>query len=99
MIAHQAEARRDKRAKVIHADGEFSASQQLANAAQVMIGSQPATLELRFLPTPTEIAAEKNSTIVFALPLELLQGFFNLARQSAAGSGVNGNVLRAPTPV
>jgi regulator of protease activity HflC (stomatin/prohibitin superfamily) len=74
-MARQAEAEREKRAKVIHAEGEFSASQQLAAAAQV-IGSQPATLQLRYLQTLTEIAAEKNSTIVFPLPLELLQGFF-----------------------
>jgi len=64
-----------------------------------MIGSQTATLQLRYLQTLTEIAAQENSTIVFPLPLELLQGFFNLAPQSAACSGVNGNVLRAPTPV
>jgi regulator of protease activity HflC (stomatin/prohibitin superfamily) len=73
--ARQAEAEHEKRAKVIHAEGEFSASQQLANAAQV-IGGQPATLQLRYLQTLTEIAAEKNATIVFPLPLELLQGFF-----------------------
>jgi len=99
VIARQAEAWRERRAKVVHAEGEFSASQQRANAAPVMIGSQPATLQLRYLQTLAEIAAEKISTIVFPLPLELLQGFFNLARQSAAGSGVNRNVLRAPTPV
>ena len=77
-MARQAEAEREKRAKVIHAEGEFSASQQLANAAQV-IGSQPATLQLRYLQTLTEIAVEKNSTIVFPLPLELLEGFFKRA--------------------
>ncbi|MBV8717148.1 MAG: slipin family protein [Chloroflexi bacterium] len=76
-MARQAEAEREKRAKIIHAEGEFSASQQLANAAQV-IGSQPATLQLRYLQTLTEIAAEKNSTIVFPLPIDLLQGFLNL---------------------
>ncbi len=99
LIARQAEAGREKRAKVIHAEGEFSASQQLANAAQVLIGSQPATLQLPYQQTLTEIAAEKNSTIVFPLQLDLLQGFFNLAPQSPAGRGVNGNVLRAPRPV
>jgi regulator of protease activity HflC (stomatin/prohibitin superfamily) len=77
-MARQAEAEREKRAKIIHAEGEFSASQQLANAAQV-IGSQPATLQLRYLQTLTEIAAEKNSTIIFPLPLDLIQGFLNLA--------------------
>jgi len=77
-MARQAEAEREKRAKIIHAEGEFSASQQLAAAAQV-IGSQPATLQLRYLQTLTEIAAEKNHTIVFPLPLELIQGLLNLA--------------------
>ncbi len=73
-MARQAEAEREKRAKIIHAEGEFSASQQLAAAAQV-IGSQPATLQLRYLQTLTEIAAEKNSTIVFPLPIDLLEAF------------------------
>ena len=71
-MAKQAEAEREKRAKIIHAEGEFSASQQLAAAAQV-IDSQPATLQLRYLQTLTEIAAEKNSTIVFPLPIDLIQ--------------------------
>ena len=94
-MARQAEAEREKRAKVIHAEGEFSASQQLAAAAEV-IGSQPATLQLRYLQTLTEIAAEKNSTIVFPLPLELLQGFLRLP--TPANVGHNGNVPKAPTP-
>jgi len=71
-MAKQAEAEREKRAKIIHAEGEFSASQQLTAAAQV-IHSQPATLQLRYLQTLTEIAAEKNSTIVFPLPIDLIQ--------------------------
>ena len=96
-MARQAEAEREKRAKVIHAEGEFSASQQLANAAQV-IGSQPATLQLRYLQTLTEIAAEKNSTIVFPLPLELLQGFFSLPATAGErnDTGAEGNVPRTP---
>src|SRR5919204_1228787 len=93
-MARQAEAEREKRAKIIHAEGEFSASQQLANAAAV-IGSQPATLQLRYLQTLTEIAAEKNSTIVFPLPLDLLQGFLNLP--APAPRDVNGNVPHVPT--
>ena len=88
-MARPAEADREKRAKVIHAEGEFSASQQLAAAAEV-IGSQPATLQLRYLQTLTEIAAEKNSTIVFPLPLDLLQGF--LPRPTHTVAGRNGNV-------
>src|SRR3989440_437775 len=95
-MARQAEAEREKRAKVIHAEGEFTASQQLANAAAV-IGSQPATLQLRYLQTLTEIAAEKNSTIIFPLPLELLQGFFHVP--AAPPADVNGNVPHVPTPL
>jgi len=86
-MARQAEAEREKRAKIIHAEGEFSASQQLANAAQV-IGSQPATLQLRYLQTLTEIAAEKNSTIVFPLPIELVTAFLNVA-SAHSGNGVD----------
>lgn len=92
-MARQAEAERERRAKIIHAEGEFGASQQLAAAAQV-IGSQPATLQLRYLQTLTEIAAEKNSTIVFPLPLDLLQGFLNLPSTLRA----NGHEAAAPTP-
>src|SRR3982075_2127844 len=94
-MARQAEAEREKRAKVIHAEGEFSASQQLAAAAQI-IGSQPATLQLRYLQTLTEIAAEKNSTIVFPLPLDLLQGFLNLPT-SLSGNGREPAPTPAPT--
>src|SRR5215208_2729426 len=78
-MARQAEAEREKRAKVIHAQGEFEAAQQLAAAAAV-IGSQPATLQLRYLQTLTEIAVEKNSTIIFPLPIDLLAGFLDLPR-------------------
>src|SRR6266704_479456 len=71
-MAKQAEAEREKRAKVIHAQGELLASTQLAQAAEV-IGSQPAALQLRYLQTLTEIAVEKNSTIIFPLPIDLIQ--------------------------
>ena len=73
-IAKQAEAERERRAKIIHAEGEFQAAQKLADAAQI-IGTQPATLQLRFLQTLTEIAAEKNSTIVFPVPIDLISAF------------------------
>jgi regulator of protease activity HflC (stomatin/prohibitin superfamily) len=73
-IAKQAEAERERRAKVIHATGEFEASQKLADAARI-ISTEPATLQLRFLQTLTEIATEKNSTIVFPVPIDLLSGF------------------------
>ena len=70
-MAAQAEAEREKRAKIIHAEGEFIASEQLSRAAAV-IATEPIALTLRYLQTLTEIAGEKNSTIVFPLPLELL---------------------------
>jgi regulator of protease activity HflC (stomatin/prohibitin superfamily) len=71
-IARQAEAEREKRAKIIHAEGELSASEKLSQAASV-IGQQPLAITLRYLQTLTEIATEKNSTIIFPLPIELLQ--------------------------
>lgn len=75
-MARQAEAEREKRAKIIHADGEFQASQTLADAAKI-IGTQPQALQLRYLQALTEIAAEKNSTIVFPLPIDLISSFIN----------------------
>src|SRR2546429_858870 len=71
-MARQAEAEREKRAKIIHAEGELDASAKLAQAASV-IAAQPFSIPLRYLQTLTEIAAEKNSTIVFPLPIELLE--------------------------
>ncbi len=73
-IARQAEAERERRAKVIHADGEFQAAAKLTQAAEI-ISTNPQALQLRFLGTLTEIASEKNSTIIFPLPLELLKAF------------------------
>src|SRR5918997_4287013 len=91
-MARQAEAEREKRAKVIHAQGEFEAAQQLAGAAAV-IGSQPATPQPRYLQTLTEIAVEKNSTIIFPLPMDLLKVF--LDRMAAVHSG-NGAMPISP---
>ncbi len=73
-MAKQAEAEREKRAKIIHAEGEFQAAAQLSEAAKI-IDKQPATLQLRYLQTLTEIANEKNSTIVFPLPIDLISSF------------------------
>ncbi len=73
-IAKQAEAERERRAKVIHAEGEFQASQKLADAAGI-IATQPMAMQLRFLGTLTEIATEKNSTIIFPVPIDLLEPF------------------------
>ena len=71
-MARQAEAEREKRAKIIHAEGELSASEKLSQAAAI-IDRQPAAMTLRYLQTLTEIAAEKNSTIIFPLPIELMR--------------------------
>lgn len=73
-IAKQAEAERERRAKIIHAEGEYQAAQKLADAAKI-IQSEPATLQLRFLQTLTEISTEKNSTIIFPVPIDLLKIF------------------------
>lgn len=70
-IAKQAEAEREKRAKIIHADGEFQASQKLRDAAQVL-AEQPTAMQLRYLQTLTEIGVEKNTTIVFPLPIDII---------------------------
>jgi len=77
-IMRQAEAERERRAKVIHADGEFQASAKLRDAADV-ISQNPTTLQLRFLQTLTEVAAEKNSTIVFPVPIDMLAAFLKRA--------------------
>jgi regulator of protease activity HflC (stomatin/prohibitin superfamily) len=76
-MAKQAEAEREKRAKIIHAEGEFAAAQQLQEAAHV-ISQVPATMQLRYLQTLTEIAVEKNSTIIFPVPIEFFQAFSGL---------------------
>ena len=82
-MAKQAEAEREKRAKIIHADGEFQAAQQLAEAA-ARLAQQAGAMQLRYLQTLTEIAVEKNSTIIFPIPIEFVKGLADvLARQSA----------------
>lgn len=73
-MAAQAEAERERRAKIIHAEGELQASEKLAQAAAI-IGREPSAIQLRFLSTLTEIASEKNSTILFPIPIEFLKAF------------------------
>jgi len=79
-MAKQAEAEREKRAKLIHAEGEFAASQRLADAAKI-IASEPITIQLRYLQTLTEIGVEKNTTIVFPLPIDIIAGVTRLANK------------------
>lgn len=75
-IAKQAEAERERRAKIIHADGEYQASEKLAQAAKVL-AAEPTSLQLRYLQTLTEVAAEKNSTTIFPVPIDLIKMFMD----------------------
>jgi regulator of protease activity HflC (stomatin/prohibitin superfamily) len=80
-IARQAEAERERRAKVIHAEGEFQAAEKLAAAATVM-AREPTALQLRFLATLSEVATENNSTIVFPIPIDLFKPFLEKANKT-----------------
>jgi len=82
-MARQAEAERERRGKIIAAEGEFQASEKLLQAAQV-IGQEPIALQLRFLQSLTEISAEKNSTIIFPLPIELIRPFLETFEKSGS---------------
>ena len=93
-MAKEAEAEREKRAKIIHARGEFEASQQLMEAAEV-IGREPAALQLRYLQTLTEISVEKNSTIIFPLPVDIIDALLGLRRRAGREAGSAG----APEPI
>lgn len=92
-MAKQAEAEREKRAKIIHAAGEFEASKMLAEAADVM-AKEPVTLQLRYLQTLTEIAVEKNSTIIFPLPIDTIKVFTDMFGAQAT----NGTAPHLPPP-
>jgi regulator of protease activity HflC (stomatin/prohibitin superfamily) len=95
-MALQAEAERERRAKVIHAEGEFEASRQLRNAADVISGN-PAALQLRYLQTLTEIGAEQNSTVVFPLPMDLAKAFMEATANVGAASAANGELTKGAT--
>jgi regulator of protease activity HflC (stomatin/prohibitin superfamily) len=84
VIARQAEAERERRAKIIHAEGEYTAAEKLAMAAEV-IQKQPAALQLRYLQTLVEIGAEKNTTIVFPLPLDIISSLGRALERAATG--------------
>jgi len=89
-IAKQAEAERDRRAKIIHAEAEFQASQTLVNAAKIL-GSIPAAMQLRYLQTLTEIGAEQNSTVVFPMPIDIIKPFLDLLDKAGKAPGANGS--------
>jgi regulator of protease activity HflC (stomatin/prohibitin superfamily) len=90
-MAKQAEAEREKRAKVIHAEGEFQASEQLANASRVL-STEPAALQLRYLQTLADISIESNSTIIFPVPIDILRPFYEnlIASEKSAPKGSGG---------
>ena len=89
-IAKQAEAERDRRAKIIHAEAEFQASQTLVNAAKIL-SSIPAAMQLRYLQTLTEIGAEQNSTVVFPMPIDIIKPFLELLEKTGKPAGANGD--------
>src|SRR5271165_1339471 len=101
-IAKQAEAERDRRAKVIHAEAEFQASQTLVNAAKIL-GSIPAAMQLRYLQTLTEIGAEQNSTVVFPMPIDIMKPFLEIIekadRSTARPNGPEKAPLTTQTPM
>ena len=88
-IAKQAEAERDRRAKIIHAEAEFQASQTLVNAAQIL-STIPAAMQLRYLQTLAEIGAEQNSTVVFPMPIDVMKPFLEILDKQAKPIGANG---------
>ncbi len=88
-IAKQAEAERDRRAKIIHAEAEFQASQTLVNAAKIL-GSIPAAMQLRYLQTLTEIGGEQNSTIVFPMPIDVMRPFLDILERADKAGAMNG---------
>lgn len=89
-MARQAEAERERRAKIINAEGEFQAAERLAQAGEI-IARTPTTLQLRFLQTLTEVATEKNSTIVFPVPIDILTAFMNRGVPAAIPSSTSGD--------
>ena len=96
-IARQAEAERERRAKIIHAEGEAQAAQQLVSAAQ-SLAQQPSAMQLRYLQTLTEIAAETNSTIIFPVPIDLLKGLLGTPHEPPRTNGRDASAPVSPAP-
>jgi regulator of protease activity HflC (stomatin/prohibitin superfamily) len=96
-IAKQAEAERDRRAKIIHAEAEFQASQTLVDAARIL-STVPAAMQLRYLQTLTEIGAEQNSTVVFPMPIDVIRPFLELLEKAGkpASASANGDARVPP---
>ncbi len=101
-IAKQAEAERDRRAKIIHAEAEFQAAQTLTNAAKIL-SSDPSAMQLRYLQTLTEIGAEQNSTVIFPMPLDIVTPFLALLDKTAkpsttANGAMAPKLIESPAP-
>jgi regulator of protease activity HflC (stomatin/prohibitin superfamily) len=96
-MSRQAQAERERRAKVIHAEGEYEASRRLAEAGAVM-AAEPTTLQLRYLQTLTEIASERNSTVVFPIPVDMITMFLQRAGVTLGAGGGNGGAKREIPP-
>ena len=100
-IAKQAEAERDRRAKIIHAEAEFQASQTLVDAANIL-ASSPAAMQLRYLQTLTEIGAEQNSTVVFPMPIDIVKPFLDMfdkpGKMAIGTNGTNRGPIKTGTP-
>ena len=84
-MAKQAEAEREKRSKIIHAEGEYSAAQRLVDAAK-LLATEPVSVQLRYLQTLTEIGVEKNTTVVFPVPVDFMSGLQNMFAKSSGSS-------------
>ena len=97
-IAKQAEAERDRRAKIIHAEAEFQASQTLTNAAKIL-SSIPAAMQLRYLQTLTEIGAEQNSTIIFQMPIDIIKPFLEIMEKAGKPVLTNGAAHAPEAPM
>jgi regulator of protease activity HflC (stomatin/prohibitin superfamily) len=96
-MSRQAQAERERRAKVIHAEGEYEASRRLAEAGAVM-AAEPTTLQLRYLQTLTEIASERNSTVVFPIPVDMITMFLQRAGVTLGAGGGNGGGAKREIP-
>jgi regulator of protease activity HflC (stomatin/prohibitin superfamily) len=96
-MARQAEAERERRAKVINAEGELQASEKLAQAAHI-IGKEPVAIQLRYLQTVNEIASENNSTTIFPIPIDLLRGFMEKISEPSRALPERASSERLPAP-
>jgi regulator of protease activity HflC (stomatin/prohibitin superfamily) len=97
-MAKQAEAEREKRSKLIHAEGEFQAAQRLLDASHIL-SQEPAALQLRYLQTLTEIATERNSTILFPLPMDLLRPLYLAGEQAVRAADRAGQITERAGPM